>query len=340
MPIIVPAGSGAPISTRLNSVLDANGSATRLHGVNAIRWRWDFSGGTFALEDQVTAQDRFIVDANIILSGATGIGAAPGGSITLSGGGADTGVGGVARLRGGGATGAGGIGGNADLQPGAGLAGNGNARAVDANGNEIAIFSGVAAAVNEVTVINAAAGLGPIISATGGDADIDVRYRLKGDGTVTSHRFEDSTGVLILSVSADDPGAGNSISIRKGLTESRIIASVGDLILQGPATGLIRLVGFATTPTTVKVANYTVINSDTLVPADTSGGGFTITLPVTPKNGHIVNIKKVSTDANTLTIARNGNTIDGVAADLTTASVNKPNFQLQFQTANTDWRIL
>lgn len=54
----------------------------------------------------------------------------------------------------------------------------------DANGNEVATFTGVASAVNEITVTNAPTGSGPIISATGGDTDISISLTPKGLGGV------------------------------------------------------------------------------------------------------------------------------------------------------------
>jgi hypothetical protein len=54
----------------------------------------------------------------------------------------------------------------------------------DANGNEVLKFGSVGAAVNEVTVTNAATGSGPIIAPTGNDADIDLNLNAKGAGKV------------------------------------------------------------------------------------------------------------------------------------------------------------
>ena len=87
-----------------------------------------------------------------------------------------------------------------------------------------------------------------------------------------------------------------------------------------------------------KTANYTATTSDNTIPCDTSGGGFTITLPASPDEGQIINVKKTSTDANTLTIDGNGNNIDG-SATVTTTATTRPDFSMQFSAA-TDWMIL
>lgn len=54
----------------------------------------------------------------------------------------------------------------------------------DANVNELLLFTQTASAVNEFTLANAATGVGPILSVTGGDANIDLRLAAKGTGNV------------------------------------------------------------------------------------------------------------------------------------------------------------
>ena len=54
----------------------------------------------------------------------------------------------------------------------------------DANGNELTIYTTTAAAVNEFTLINAATGVAPILSASGGDALVNMELRAKGASDV------------------------------------------------------------------------------------------------------------------------------------------------------------
>lgn len=54
----------------------------------------------------------------------------------------------------------------------------------DTNGNELISFTATTSAVNEFTVTNAATGTSPILSATGGDSDVDININPKGAGTV------------------------------------------------------------------------------------------------------------------------------------------------------------
>lgn len=57
----------------------------------------------------------------------------------------------------------------------------------DGNGNEVLIMgAGTASAVNEVTITNAATGVGPTVSTTGGDTDVALNLSPKGAGQVNS----------------------------------------------------------------------------------------------------------------------------------------------------------
>jgi hypothetical protein len=54
----------------------------------------------------------------------------------------------------------------------------------DSNSNEVLIGASTASAINEVTITNAAIGTAPLISATGGDTDVSIEVRSKGDGDI------------------------------------------------------------------------------------------------------------------------------------------------------------
>lgn len=60
----------------------------------------------------------------------------------------------------------------------------------DANGNESIKFTATGSAVNEITVINAAAGTAPAISASGGDTNVDLNLTGKGSGVVKAGGVE------------------------------------------------------------------------------------------------------------------------------------------------------
>lgn len=71
------------------------------------------------------------------------------------------------------------------------------------------------------------------------------------------------------------------------------------------------------TTTAVQTSNYTAAAYDR-VAADTTGGSFIVTLPATPVHGDEIEIMDVGGDfsVNNLTVNRNGNTINGVAANM------------------------
>lgn len=66
---------------------------------------------------------------------------------------------------------------------------------------------------------------------------------------------------------------------------------------------------------TTKTANYTATISDDVILADATGGAFQVTLPTAAGNtGQVIEVKRVSTNANAVTIATTGGqTIDGAS---------------------------
>lgn len=98
-----------------------------------------------------------------------------------------------------------------------------------------------------------------------------------------------------------------------------------------PVTQIITsLTGLVTT--SIKTANYTA-KSNELIPVDSNGGIFDITLPDNPINGDIVEVVDVdgSVNTNNVTILRNGNNINGVASDYI-FSTNYGRLKFQFFT--------
>jgi hypothetical protein len=62
-------------------------------------------------------------------------------------------------------------------------------------------------------------------------------------------------------------------------------------------------------------ANTTIDTTYHIVLGDTDGGAFTITLTASPVDGETFTIKNTGSAGNNLTVGRNGNNIEGVAAD-------------------------
>ena len=94
----------------------------------------------------------------------------------------------------------------------------------------------------------------------------------------------------------------------------------------------------ATLPWVVKTANYTASNGDRIM-ADTSAGGFTITLPASPQPGSYIEIGDPDKTWNTqnLTIARNGSNIESAADDLLCTFTAK--LGLIYIDATVGWRV-
>jgi hypothetical protein len=74
-------------------------------------------------------------------------------------------------------------------------------------------------------------------------------------------------------------------------------------------------VGILATGVLTKTTTYLITGADYTIVCDASGGAFTVSLPVTPLPiGRVHNIKKVDSSVNAVTVAGNGNNIDGVAS--------------------------
>lgn len=98
--------------------------------------------------------------------------------------------------------------------------------------------------------------------------------------------------------------------------------------------------GFVNTSTN----NYAPGQADHTIAMDTSAGNRTTILPASASagrnNGRIYVFKKISTDANTFTIDRNGALINGAAANITTVLTTLPTFILQWdETAGSWWQL-
>jgi len=93
--------------------------------------------------------------------------------------------------------------------------------------------------------------------------------------------------------------------------------------------------------------NYTVVSSSQtitnrqLIAADTSGGSFTLTLPLNPEAGDAVDIFDYANtfDTNPLTIGRNGQPIESLAENLT-ANVEGAYFTLIYTGSTRGWQVL
>jgi len=91
--------------------------------------------------------------------------------------------------------------------------------------------------------------------------------------------------------------------------------------------------------TTKKTSAFTAVNGDGFF-IDTSSAAITMTLPASPSAGDIVAFKDYAGtfDTNALTIGRNSQPIEGVAADLT-VSVERAGLTLAYSDSTQGWLL-
>lgn len=136
-------------------------------------------------------------------------------------------------------------------------------------------------------------------------------------------------------------GSFTTLSASGGITGTLQTASQPNVTTVGNLTslsvgGVITNFGGIYLPTVLKSGSYNVTTNDYTIRCDASGASFTVTLPSGPGLGQILNIKKVDTTGNTITIAGNGKNIDGSAS----ATLSVPFSTLTMQYNGTNWDIL
>ena len=94
--------------------------------------------------------------------------------------------------------------------------------------------------------------------------------------------------------------------------------------------------GSATNPWQIKTANYLAIDGDRII-ADSSFGGFTITLPGAPAPGYYVQISDgADFDQNPVVVSRNGSTIEGYSDNVL---LDLKSSTFEFIYSGTTWQI-
>lgn len=99
---------------------------------------------------------------------------------------------------------------------------------LDANGNELVHFVTTPAAVNEVSVTNAAASSGPIIGASGNDTNIDLSIASKGTGDLVLETGGDFTATAADTVNIV---ATAGTATFQAATSANIAATAGDVTI-------------------------------------------------------------------------------------------------------------
>ena len=98
-------------------------------------------------------------------------------------------------------------------------------------------------------------------------------------------------------------------------------------------------IGCGTSWQAVKTSNFTASAGQGIF-ANTTSASFTVTLPASPDLGDEVSIKDYAGtfDTNALTVGRNSQPIEGVAADLT-VSVERAGFTLVYSDSTQGWLL-
>ena len=167
-----------------------------------------------------------------------------------------------------------------------------------------------------------------------------------------------SSGVLKVSAG----GTGSTTSTGSGsvvLSTNPIIngLTIGSILPTSPVAGNIRFnptsfkfegyngtswssVNGGLIPTTTKTANGYVASANDLVRCNTSGGAFSVTLPLSPVDGDVVGFFDTNSTFATynLTILPNGKTIEGDSSSMI-LDVNGTYMSLTYVSATTNWRI-
>lgn len=133
--------------------------------------------------------------------------------------------------------------------------------------------------------------------------------------------------------------AETSYSVNTSVQKIRVKSQVGNADVNYSLLGFIvfRIGGQLPNvrPITTKTGDYTIVDTDFTVLVDASISAVVITLLVNPVKGQIFNIKCID-DSNTVTIDRNGKTIDGIASDL--ILIRDESTSLQYD--GVGWRII
>ena len=183
---------------------------------------------------------------------------------------------------------------------------------LDVNGLELFNLTATGSAVNEFTVANAATGGAPILSATGSDTNIGITLTPKGSGAV-----------------------------KLDLLTFPVVTGAADQVLTSNGSGVLSFVDNSggTSWQAVKTGTYTAAAGEGIF-ANTTSGAWTLTLPASPAIGDEVSVVDYAAtfDTNNLTIGRNSQKIQGVAADLVVAT-ERAGFTLAFTDGTQGWLL-
>ena len=199
---------------------------------------------------------------------------------------------------------------------------------VTATTAELNILDGVTATATELNILDGvtstAAELNILDGVTSTAAELNILDGVTSSTAELNILDAVSRGSLIYGNSS-----GATALLTKGGANTVLTSDGTDISWAAPAASGVTYV--------TKTANYTTQDLEGVL-ANTSGGAFTVTLPASPSAGAQV-IVADSGDAfgtNNLTVARNGETIDGTAADFV---LDITGVSVQFVYNGSTWRV-
>lgn len=119
-----------------------------------------------------------------------------------------------------------------------GAVGGYNAKIADTNNNEIILLQGVASAVNELSITNAATTAGPTLSATGGDTNIDFNLLAKGTGAIILNNGTDPVLLKLMGAAGSATNYITDVNANELLGFSPTASAVNELVVTNAATGV------------------------------------------------------------------------------------------------------
>jgi hypothetical protein len=160
-----------------------------------------------------------------------------------------------------------------------------------------------------------------ILTSSGGSGGTTIN-NLVVTGSFTSPGIEDTATSIKLTINDTNVELDSDVNVTGALTVSSLVYPVADgtdgqaILTDGNGTLAFGDVVGGIDYTT-ETSNYTLEANQGVI-ADTTGGTFVVTLPLTPAEGDQVVVADGGDWSTTnLTVGRNGQTIEGVASDLT-----------------------